>query len=353
MGTDFTDEIDRIYSYFPESIRLVESIAEGSHDLGIDTPAVEDISALRELIATPGVQCVWCTRRPETVEAWLSEHELPRGTVMQTRAMGLESFALTRKKKQYVFLADDILSRIFVRQRIQRRSVSSDIDLLLQIHPGDYVVHRDHGVGRFEAVVTKDAGGVRREYLELHYREGDKLFVPMAEVARLTRYIGSESPTLTRLSTNEWKKTVASAEADVEKIAHELLETYAKRAVARGFSFLPFAKEETAFRKAFTYTYTSDQDRSIAEVLADMESPEPMDRLLTGDVGFGKTEIAMNALYRAVLNRKQAAFVSPLVILAYEHHETLRQRFAHMGVRIDILTRLSTTREVQTVLERL
>ena len=284
VGTDFTPDIDHIYVNFATSIRLIETHSSVSQDLGIEPLIIEDISALHILVATQDTECIWCTRRPETIETFLTEHTLPHGTIMSTRATGLESFAMVRDSIRYVFLADDILARIFVRRRTQKRSVSTDIDLLMQIRPGDYVVHRDHGIGKFGAVVMRETGGIRREYLEVHYRDNDKLYVPLSEVARLSRYVGEETPTLTRLSTNEWKKTVHAAEVDAERVAKELLDTYAQRAVSKGFSFRAFPAEETAFRRSFRYAYTPDQERSIAEVFADMERPDPMDRLLTGDV---------------------------------------------------------------------
>ena len=169
----------------------------------------------------------------------------------------------------------------------------------------------------------------------------------------MSRYVGDEHPRLTRLSTNEWKKVVKSVEADVERVAMELLDTYARRKISHGFAFLPFPGEETAFREAFPYTYTPDQWQSIGEVLADMAETEPMDRLLSGDVGFGKTEVAMNAVDRAFLNGKQTAFISPLVVLALEHYESLRERLMPFGVRIGILTRLSSAREAALTLKSL
>lgn len=144
----------------------------------------------------------------------------------------------------------------------------------------------------------------------------------------MSKYIGNDEPVLTRLSGNEWKKTLEKTNEDVEKIARELLETYAKRRISEGFSFKKFPKEEESFRKHFPYEHTVDQQSAISEILADMESTNPMDRLLSGDVGFGKTEVAMNAIYRAFLNGKQSILISPLVVLAYEHMESLQKRFA-------------------------
>jgi len=235
---------------------------------------------------------------------------------------------------------DDILGDIFIRNRT-RKSISKNLDLLLEIRPNDYVVHRDHGVGIFREIVEKDVGGNRREYMHIAYRENDVLFVPLTEIHRISKYIGEENPTLTRLSGNEWRKTLERTTQDVERIARELLGIYANRRIAHGFSFLPFREQERLFKESFPYVHTPDQQTAITEILEDMELDEPMDRLLSGDVGFGKTEVAMNAIYRAFLNGKQSILISPLVVLAYEHAESLRKRFESFGVRSAVLTRLS------------
>lgn len=220
----------------------------------------------------------------------------------------------------------------------------------MEIRPNDYVVHRDHGVGIFREIVEKDVGGNKREYMLIDYRSDDKLFVPLTEIHRVSKYIGNNEPVLTRLSGNEWKKTLEKTNQDVEKIARELLETYAKRRISEGFSFTRFPEQEKIFREDFPYEHTIDQQTAISEILADMESSNPMDRLLSGDVGFGKTEVAMNAIYRAFLNQKQSILISPLVVLAYEHFESLQKRLSSFGVRLAVLTRFSTQKEAMSIL---
>lgn len=143
------------------------------------------------------------------------------------------------------------------------------------------MVHRDHGVGIFREIVEKDLGGNKREYMLIEYRSDDRLFVPLTEIHRVSKYIGNGDPALTRLSGNEWKKTLEKTNEDVEKIARELLETYAKRRISEGFSFTAFPEQETLFRKDFPYIHTIDQQTAISEILADMESHNPMDRLLS------------------------------------------------------------------------
>lgn len=183
------------------------------------------------------------------------------------------------------FLSDDVLSPLFVKERTGK-SVADRMDLLLKIAPGDYVVHRDHGVGIFHGTEKKSLGGNEREFVRLEYAGNDVLFVPLSEVFRISKYIGEDKPKLQKLGGTEWKKAVERAEMDAEKVAVELLDIYAKRKLASRPPNVPKEKEEESFRKAFQYAHTADQLRAVEEILADLAGNEPMDRLLSGDVGF-------------------------------------------------------------------
>lgn len=253
---------------------------------------------------------------------------------------------------QIIYICDDILSDIFIKKR-SKKSLAKSLDLLLEIRPGDFIVHVDHWIGKFIWIILKDLSGIKREYIEIEYRENDKLFVPISELHRISKYIWNENPALTRLSSTEWQKIMKNTEVEVERIAHELLEIYAKRNILKWFSFLEFSEKEKIFKDSFPYKHTFDQEIAIKEILTDMEKSKPTDRLLVWDVGFGKTEVAMNAVYRAFLNGKQSAFISPLVILAYEHFESLKKRFADFWLKIEILTRVSTKREETKILSGL
>ncbi|EKD66417.1 MAG: hypothetical protein ACD_49C00044G0019 [uncultured bacterium (gcode 4)] len=250
---------------------------------------------------------------------------------------------------QIIYICDDILSNIFIRKR-SKKSLAKSLDLLLEIRPGDFIVHIDHWIGKFIWIILKDLSGIKREYIEIEYRENDKLFVPISELHRISKYIWNENPVLTRLSSAEWQKIMKNTEVEVERIAHELLEIYAKRNILKWFSFGEFREKEKIFKDSFSYKHTFDQEVAIKEILSDMEKSKPTDRLLVWDVGFGKTEVAMNAVYRSFLNGKQSAFISPLVILAYEHFESLKKRFADFGLKIEILTRVSTKKEETKIL---
>ena len=169
----------------------------------------------------------------------------------------------------------------------------------------------------------------------------------------MSKYVGENDPELTSLSGKEWERTLEKTDEELEQIASELIEIASKRTLAKGISFRKFEKEEREFQSRFPYEYTLDQLEAIGEIFRDMESDLPMDRLLSGDVGFGKTEVAMNALYKAVLSGYQVAVISPLLVLADEHYETFMERFAPYPIRIECLTRMSSSSEEKRILEGL
>lgn len=257
---------------------------------------------------------------------------------------------MTNNQQLTIILTDDILGNIFVRTRT-KKSLAKNLDLLLHVNPGDYVVHREHGIARFHAVVDKTLGDIRREYLELHYAGGDKIFVPLTEIYRVSKYVGELEPQLTSLTGKEWERTLEKTDEELEKIATELIEIASKRTLSRGITFKSLPTEEEQFRSRFPYDYTPDQLEAIHEIFRDMESEYPMDRLLSGDVGFGKTEVAMNAMYKAVLSGYQVAVISPLLVLADEHYETFMERFTEYGIHVECLTRMTSTSEEKRILD--
>ncbi len=202
-------------------------------------------------------------------------------------------------------------------------------------------------------VIEKTLADIRREYLELHYAGGDKLFVPLTDIYRVSKYVGELEPTLTSLAGKEWERTLEKTDEELEQIANELIEIASKRTLAKGITFQKFPKEEEEFRSRFPYEYTPDQRETIDEIFRDMESEFPMDRLLSGDVGFGKTEVAMNAIYKAILSGYQVAVISPLLVLADEHYETFLERFHEYGIRVECLTRMTSTREEKRILHEM
>ena len=220
---------------------------------------------------------------------------------------------------------------------------------------GDWVVHVDYGIGRFTGMVSKVFEGVEREYLCVEYDAGDQLFVPVHQADRLTRYIGTDGqePHPTRLGTQEWSTAKQRVREAVLEIAEDLLDLYARRKVVKGYAF----QEDTPWQKeleaSFPYIETEDQLQAIHNVKHDMEAPRPMDRLLCGDVGYGKTEVALRAAFKAVMDGKQVALLVPTTVLAQQHYETFWRRLAPFPVVVEMLSRFRTPKEQQEILRRL
>jgi len=208
--------------------------------------------------------------------------------------------------------------------------------------PGDYVVHRQHGVARYAGMVTRTVNGASRDYLLLEYRGDDKLYLPSDQIDVLTPYSGGESPTLNRLGGGEWQRTRAKARAAVHEIAQELVELYRLRLHMKGHAFAPDTPWQRELEDSFAFTETVDQARAIEEVKGDMESDVPMDRLVCGDVGFGKTEVAVRAVFKAVQDGKQAAVLVPTTLLAQQHTQTFSERYAGYPLRVEMLSRFLT-----------
>ncbi|MBP9108771.1 MAG: transcription-repair coupling factor [Pyrinomonadaceae bacterium] len=218
---------------------------------------------------------------------------------------------------------------------------------------GDFVVHIDHGIGRFDGLQTISSQGSEREFMLLIYTDNAKLFVPVERMDLVSRYSSGEAtaPTLDRLGGLGWQKTKAKAKRAMRDMADELLKLYAERKLVRGHAFQPDAPWQHEFEDAFPYDLTVDQASAIEDVKTDMETATPMDRLIIGDVGYGKTEVAMRAAFKAVMDGRQAAILTPTTVLAYQHFETFKKRFAAFPVKVDLLSRFRSTKEQKAVAE--
>jgi transcription-repair coupling factor (superfamily II helicase) len=223
--------------------------------------------------------------------------------------------------------------------------------LVLQLAVGDYVVHETNGVGRYLGMVTRTVAGISRDYLLIEYSGDDRLYVPVESLDVITKYAGGEAPRLNRLGSGDWEKARSRARRAVQDIARELVVLYAKRKAAEGHAFGPDTPWQRELEDAFPYLETPDQARAIDEVKADMERPVPMDRLICGDVGYGKTEIAVRAAFKAVQDSKQVAVLVPTTILAQQHAQTFGDRFAGFPVKVAQLSRFLTTKEEAEVVE--
>ena len=219
---------------------------------------------------------------------------------------------------------------------------------------GDYVVHVDHGIARFEGLQIINSQGAEREFMLLIYAENSKLFVPVERLDLVSRYSSGEAaqPTLDRLGGLGWLKTKAKAKRAMRDMADELLRLYAERKMVAGFAFSADTPWQIEFEDAFPYQLTTDQAKAIEDLKTDMQNAVPMDRLIVGDVGYGKTEVAMRGAFKAVMDGKQAAILTPTTVLAYQHFESFKQRFAAFPVKIELLSRFRSAKEQKSVVER-
>ncbi|HEX5414427.1 MAG TPA: DEAD/DEAH box helicase, partial [Chloroflexota bacterium] len=230
---------------------------------------------------------------------------------------------------------------------------------LSDLTPGDYVVHVDHGVGRFVRMLRMGEPGSEREYLLLQYAENDKLYVPADQSDRVSRYVGAgggtgeHAPTLHRLGTSDWNRTKAKVKAAVREVAGELLRLYATRHARPGHAFAPDSVWQRELEDSFPYTETPDQLQAILDTKTDMETARPMDRLLCGDVGYGKTEVALRAAFKAVCDGKQVGVLVPTTILAQQHFNTFRERLQAFPCKVEMLSRFRSEKEQKAVLEGL
>jgi transcription-repair coupling factor len=244
----------------------------------------------------------------------------------------------------------------FLKEGRKRDAVQNIFaDFLTSLKPGDFVVHADHGVAKFTGLDKKTVDGITKEYLKLAYAENDKLFVPIDQADKVNKYVGSEElmPKLTRLGSAEWNTITSRVKKETQKIAKELLKLYAERRAAKGH---PFKKDEglqEKFEATFPYEETPGQIKAINDVKADMEKAEPMDRLVCGDVGFGKTEVAMRAAFKAVQGGKQVAVISPITILADQHFRSFSKRMSEFNVRVGVLSRFRTAKQQRENVEKL
>ncbi|MFF5793545.1 transcription-repair coupling factor [Paeniglutamicibacter sp. NPDC012692] len=244
------------------------------------------------------------------------------------------------------------------RMAVKRRNAVDPLSLV----EGDYVVHEQHGIARFvELIARKVAGGAdaKREYLVLEYAPskrgapGDKLFVPTDQLDQVTRYVGGEAPSLSKMGGSDWASTKSKARKAVKEIAGDLIRLYSARMASRGHSFAKDTPWQSELEEAFAYVETPDQLTTINEVKADMEREIPMDRLISGDVGFGKTEIAVRAAFKAVQDSKQVAVLVPTTLLASQHHQTFTDRYSGFPVRVKTLSRFQTAKESKDIVEGL
>jgi len=256
------------------------------------------------------------------------------------------------EKNKQLFLTD---KEIFGEENISHESPRQQIDqaFILGLKPGDYVVHLDHGIGRFIKMTKNTVEEMAKEYFVLQYAEGDKLYVPVETADKISKYIGMAHPKLHRLSGGQWYQLTRKVKQEAKVLAHELLKIYAKREMTKINPFSKDTPEETELARSFIYKETPDQARAITEVKGDLEKETPMDRLICGDVGFGKTEVAVRATLKAVMNKTQVALLSPTTILTQQHFDTFKERLRKFPLRVGILSRFESDKEQADTVEKI
>ena len=257
--------------------------------------------------------------------------------------------------ENWLLLTENDIFGMQKKRRLHTKNSGAQLQYFSEIKAGDYVVHAVHGIGRYIGVENVLVDGVHRDYLLLAYAGDDKLYVPVEQVGMLHKYVGNEgqAPRLSKMGGADWKRVQSRARAAITELAEELLRLYAQRKIVPGYAFAEDTEWQRDFEERFPYEETPDQLKAIAEIKADMEKPEPMDRLLCGDVGYGKTEVAIRAAFKAVMDGKQVAVMVPTTVLAQQHFMTFKERMQPFGVKVEMVSRFCTPREQKRILNDL
>ena len=330
---------------------LVRALA-GWRDEGLGVAlAASALSGAERLVMLLGEYGVTAelARGPEPAWAWSAPG---RVTV---RVMDLSAGFVLRDEALAALTEEELFGPREPRRRATSFREAAALDALAQIAPGELLVHAEHGIGIYRGLVILEVGRIREEMLRIEYADGDRLFVPAHRLNLVQRYVGGDGPVpeLDKLGGVTWEKTRAGVRRRVRDMAKELLAVHAARELQPGFAFPPRDRALEEFEAAFPYEETPDQLAAIEDVLADLARPRPMDRLVCGDVGYGKTEVAARAAHQVVMGGKQAAVLVPTTVLCQQHAETFRRRFEGLPVTLDSLSRFSTPKEARTVREGL
>lgn len=260
-------------------------------------------------------------------------------------------------KERLVVVTEKEILHATTKKRARKTSISNAERLkdYNELKPGDYVVHANHGIGQYIGMETLEVDGVHQDYMTILYQNNDKLFIPVTQLDLIQKYVASESksPRINKLGGSEWSKTKKKVSAKIEDIADDLIKLYAQREAERGYAFSPDDAYQKEFEDAFPYSETEDQLRSTVEIKKDMEKEKSMDRLLVGDVGYGKTEVALRAAFKAIQDGKQVAFLVPTTILAQQHYETMVDRFAAFPISVGLMSRFRTRKQQKETIEGL
>ncbi len=305
----------------------IRALLEAGNDVVLAAPEREARARAVDLLTAAGLSVTSLSEEPGPLRPGVvsvSRADVPAGFVMPEARLAVVSI-------------EDAFPRRAAAARREARGAQAAFDPA----PGDHVVHERYGVARFVEVVRKEAGGAVGDYLLLEYAAGDRLYVPVGHADRVTKYVGPDgaSPRVTRLNTSDWSRATKKARAAAKRLAFDLVDLYARRAAVRGHAFSPDTPWQMEMEAMFPFEETPDQLAAIADVKADMESDRPMDRLICGDVGYGKTEVAIRAAFKAVQDGRQVMVLCPTTILAQQHFTTFSERFAPFPVRVEVISR--------------
>ena len=333
----YANSTDRVVLISRQTARLQEELSEAHLPanliVDLDAPPRPGISLLQGVLPDGFVM------NGSTAPASDSNGQPPASLRLYTDT---ELFGWTRQARQ--------------QRRRSESSVAPEL-FFADVSPNDYVVHMEHGIGLYEGLTKLEMGGVKREYLQVNYARGDKLYVPVHQADRLSRYVGAGDsgipPSVTRLGTSDWQTVKARAKKAVEDIAEDLLKLYAEREVVPGYAFSPDGPWQEEMESAFPFRETADQIDAIVDVKRDMETDRPMDRIIIGDVGYGKTEVAIRAAFKAVMDGKQAAVLVPTTVLAQQHFRVFSERLKQFPILVEMLSRFRTQAQQVKVLQKL
>lgn len=291
----------------------------------------------------------------EITSVTTSANQLLEGKIQVVEGALQSGFELPSEK--LVAITEKEIFHTTTKKRARRQTVSNAERLksYSDLKTGDYVVHVNHGIGKYIGMETLEVDGIHQDYMTILYQNDDKLFIPVTQLNLIQKFVASEAktPKINKLSGSEWSKTKRKVSAKIEDIADDLIQLYATRDSEKGFAFPPDDAYQKEFEQAFPYSETDDQLRSAAEIKHDMERQRPMDRLLVGDVGYGKTEVALRAAFKAISNNKQVAFLVPTTILAQQHYETMLDRFEGFPVEVGLLSRFRTKKQQNETIEKI
>ena len=284
-----------------------------------------------------------------------NQNEICKGTVNLVEGNLRHGFHFV--DENLVFITEYEIFKKKIKRKYRRQNISNAERLkdYNELQKGDYVVHQIHGIGQYLGIETIEIKGIHRDYVSIQYQNGDRISIPVEQIQTLSKYVSSDgkAPKLNKLNDGRFKKAKQKVKNQVEDIADDLIKLYAERSQLEGFAFSKDDEDQVAFDEAFPYVETEDQLRSIDEIKKDMQASQPMDRLLVGDVGFGKTEVAMRAAFKAVNNHKQVVVLVPTTVLAQQHYSNFKERFEQFAVNVDVLSRFRSKKEQTETLEKL